>query len=404
MVSTPTPLRILALTHCPPAEPCTFARIFTPLQALQAQGLVEYTLEPIWPWRAATFQHLMSTLTQWDIIWVARPRHYLILPLIREARRVGTPILVDIDDWLLESPDSVNAAEWCGTRASRSTMRGALQAADAVTTSTPTIAERCAALGVRSHVIPNAVDAERFVRLDRPIDRPVTIGFCGTAAHLDDVPLVAPALQHLLAGREEHVQIVTAGCPIPTLLGANGYTHHASVAATEYPALLSSLRLDIGLAPLYDTSFNRARSDIKYLEYSATGAATVASPVAEYRTSLQPDRGILVESPTEEAWLASIVDLIDDPSKRIRLAENAYRWVHAERSIAATATRWLSLFNKYVNHLSVKESPDPHPTIRGIIATGEHVVLGQTLYYGMALPGLARKKVQARRRAGSRSS
>jgi glycosyltransferase involved in cell wall biosynthesis len=393
MESRKQPLRILALTHCPPEEPCTFARIYTPLRALEAMGEVEYTLEPIWPWRAAAFQRLLRDLPNWDIVWVARPRHYLMLPLMREARRVGTPVLVDIDDWLLEEPDSFDALQWVGTRTSQDTTRRSILAADAVTASTPIIAERCAALGVRAHVVPNAVDCRQFTRLSR--DHGIlTIAFCGTIAHRDDVPLIAPALRQLLHTHAGQVRVVTVACPIPDLQGMDAYTHHAFVPATDYPRLLSELRIDIGLAPLYDTSFNRARSDIKYLEYSATGAATIASPVVAYRDTVQEDRGVLVHENTAEAWAEAILRLVDDAPLQRRRANNAYEWVRGERSIEATAHTWLALFRHYADEFGTrgrsKIGQDDPGRLERVL---EHIILRQAPYYGGALPSLLARRL-----------
>ncbi len=383
------PLRVLALTHCLPAEPCTFARIYTPLRTLEALGKVEYVLEPIWPWRAAAFQRLLRDLPNWDIVWVARPRHYLMLPLIREARRIGTPVLVDIDDWLLEEPDSFDALQWVGTRTSQETTRRAILTADAVTVSTQVIAERCAELGVRAHVVPNAVDCHQFTRLTRNTNT-LTVAFCGTIAHRDDVPLIAPGLRRLLLTHAKHTRVVTVACPIPELQGMAGYTHHDFMPATEYPRLLSDLRIDIGLAPLYDTDFNRARSDIKYLEYSATGAATIASPIVPYQ-DVPTYGGILVEENTPEAWTTAIMRLVDDEALRQRIGASAYKWVHAQRSIEATAHRWYDVFRDYALKRGVKPElgiPQQYLDPGHFERVLEHVLLRQAPYYGREMPRL----------------
>ncbi len=392
------PLRILALTHCPPAEPCTFARIYTPLRALQAAGKVEYELHPIWPWKIATFQRLLRDLATWDVVWIARPRHYLMLPIIAEARRVGTPVLVDMDDWLLERPDSFDALQWVGTHASRKTMRAAILGADVVTASTSTIAERSRMLGASALVVANAVNCRQFVRHPRGDDpnRPLTIAFCGTIAHRDDIPLIALALRTLLRERQGRVRVVTVACPIPALQGLPGYTHHDFVPATDYPRFLSDLRIDIGLAPLYDTEFNRARSDIKYLEYSATGAATIASTVVPYQDSMRPDRGVLVAENKPEAWNVAIAALVDNAEHRQQLADNAYSWVRAERSIEATAHKWFDVFNHYaVAHTNARAFGSPRRSLHvagSVEQVLEHVVLRQVPYYGLSLPPLLLKK------------
>ncbi|MFL5664664.1 MAG: glycosyltransferase [Ktedonobacteraceae bacterium] len=346
MEASSKPLRILTLANSEASEGCTFARVITPLCALQKDGLVEFTFVHLRPWNIATLRHVMRELRHWDLIWISRPRHYVMLAIIREARRRAKPVLIDIDDWLLDVPTEHPHAAYFRARPRQETVRLALRTATGITASTPTIAERCRALGLRTHVLPNAVDCSQFTRQPRS-EGPITIAFCGTPTHDKDVSLVALPLRTLLHNRLDHVRIVSVGCSIPELQGLPGYTHHDFVPAPEYPLLISNLCVDIGLAPLQDTPFNRAKSDIKYLEYSASGAVTVASAVAPYQSSIRDDRGILVRTTTPEEWSAALVRLIRDAPLRQRLAARAYEWVRSERSIQATASTWYTTFQGY---------------------------------------------------------
>ena len=56
----------------------------------------------------------------------------------------------------------------------------------------------------------------------------------------------------------------------------------ALVPVTEFPDRLMRERFDIALAPLAANPFNEARSNLKFLEYSLAGAATVASAVGPF--------------------------------------------------------------------------------------------------------------------------
>jgi O-antigen biosynthesis protein len=341
------PLRVLALSHTSAEEGCTFVRLATPLRALQAGGQIEPAIQQLVPWDVATLRRTLRMLQQCDLVWIARPRHYFMLPIIREARRLGKPLLVDIDDWLLDIPSQHVDARFYRMRPCRETIRLALRAADAITTSTPVIAGYGATLGVPTHVLLNAVDCTQFTRPPRR-QGPITIAFCGSPSHYDDVPLIVPALRRVLHDQSGHVRVVAVGCSIPELQNVHGYTYHQVVPATQYPRLLSELGADIGLAPLQDTYFNRAKSDVKYLEYSATGAATIASPVTPYLASVHETRGIVVHENTPEAWSTAIVRLVADTELRQRLATNAYEWVRRERSIEAAAGQWSAIFHEYV--------------------------------------------------------
>jgi glycosyltransferase involved in cell wall biosynthesis len=340
-------MRILALTHCDSAEVCTLVRLDMPLCALQANRNIEYELVTVTLRPTAALRRALRDIARWDIIWVLRPSHYSILPFIYQARHLGKPMLVDLDDWLLGLPAADPDAVFM-TRSARETMRLVLRASTAVTTSSKVIAERCAALGVQPHVLPNAIDSTRYARNARDADL-VTIAYCGSPSHQDDIYLITAGLRELLRAFPGRVRVISLGCPIPELDGHGDYVHYAHVAATDYPRVLSELCIDIGLAPLRDTDFNRAKSDIKYLEYSATGAATIASPVTPYLDSVNQNRGDLLSANTPEAWSAAMRRLVEEPQVRRRLATNAYEWVHRERSIEATAHKWLTVFRDYAD-------------------------------------------------------
>jgi glycosyltransferase involved in cell wall biosynthesis len=353
------PLRVLALANSEATECCTFARITTPLRFLEQQGNIKYTFVHLMPWNGVTTYRIMRELRRWDVIFLARPQQYIVLPIIREARRLGKPILIDIDDWLLDVPAEHPHAAFFKSRPRQEILRTALCAADAITTSTPVIANRCQALGLRTYLLPNAVDCTAFTRQARH-DGLVTIAFCGTISHHTDVPLIAPGLQRILHTHSGSVRVVTVGCPIRELHGIPGYTHVDFVNAADYPQFLSNLRVDIGLAPLQDTPFNRAKSDIKYLEYSAVGAATLASPVFPYQSTIREDRGVLVSPNTHESWTDAVLRLVENHELRQHLASHAYEWVQRERSIAASAQGRHKLFQEYAR----RGSDSPVPTTR----------------------------------------
>lgn len=349
-------LRIVALTDLY-WDGSNYVRLTTPLRALREAYGIDYVELPVpaWrPWPDASSRYRQREIEHCDILWVSRPMHHAALAVIREALRLDKPVLVDIDDWLLDVPAGHDSAALLRVRSRQEVLRVALRAADAVTVSTPQIAERCAALGLRAHLLPNAIDCRRFTRQPRE-PGPLTIAFCGTGTHHDDMPLIGVPLRRLLQDHSDRARVVSVGCAIPQLNSVAGYTHYDYVPSADYPGFLSDLRIDIGLAPLRDSPFSRAKSDIKYLEYSAMGAATIASPVAPYQASIHADRGVIVDENSPAAWLAALQRLVDEPQVRQRLADNAYEWVRHTRSIEAAASQWYDVFHRYADESATRD-------------------------------------------------
>ncbi len=97
----------------------------------------------------------------------------------------------------------------------------------------------------------------------------------------------------------------------------------------EYPICLDRLGFDIALAPLADSEFNKSRSALKFWEYSAAGAVSVASNLEPYASAIQNgSTGLVVDNQTE-SWAQAISKLIRSHDLRRQLLESARRSVEA---------------------------------------------------------------------------
>lgn len=93
-------------------------------------------------------------------------------------------------------------------------------------------------------------------------------------------------------------------------------------------------RMDIGLMPLEDTPWNRGKCAFKAIQYMASGAATVASPVGENSVLIEHRKtGILAT--TKEEWVTSLQELIDNPELRRGLGTVAQARVREHYSYEA---------------------------------------------------------------------
>ena len=108
-----------------------------------------------------------------------------------------------------------------------------------------------------------------------------------------------------------------------------GGTQDGSIVAPyeRYTAVLHAS--DIALLPLNDTDFNRAKSDLKFIESAGHGAAVLASPTVYAGTVRDGETGLIFRSPKEFAQKLDL--LIRRADLRRTLAENAYRYVAEHR-------------------------------------------------------------------------
>ena len=114
---------------------------------------------------------------------------------------------------------------------------------------------------------------------------------------------------------------------------------------TEYPLFMlwfsSHLHWHIAISPLKDTPLNRCKSDIKFLDYSAIGAAGIYSRVPAYESSVRHlETGWLAENEVD-AWVEALEELLSNDGLRTQMAQNATRYLYTERTLARCAQNWL---------------------------------------------------------------
>lgn len=252
-----------------------------------------------------------------------------------DAIRHGQVVLNDVDDhfWALDKRNQAAAASdpKLHPEANRDLYLRSLKVCSAVTVSTPFLASELRKLGVRVpiHVIENAVELSAFaqVRSDRLYrGRPVLGWVGGTPWRSGDLQelrgLLGPFLEHenLLAYHGGHIERP----------GVRSFAHEAGVdprrmltagmvPIDEYPSLMAGL--DIGLVPLRDAPFNRAKSWIKGIEYAAAGIPFVASDLPEYRR-LRDVHGIGRVARKASHWLAHWRELLPVEARQEEAARN----------------------------------------------------------------------------------
>ena len=110
----------------------------------------------------------------------------------------------------------------------------------------------------------------------------------------------------------------------------------------EFMAWFSQLHWDIAIAPLKDTPFNRGKSDIKFLDYCALGAAGIYSNLPVYESSIRHlETGWLADN-TLESWVEALESLLLDNQLRERIAQNAAQYLLTHRTVGCCVHNWLA--------------------------------------------------------------
>ena len=107
------------------------------------------------------------------------------------------------------------------------------------------------------------------------------------------------------------------------------------VPVGEYPARLASMELDVAVAPLEDHPFNRAKSNLRLLEFGALGVPVVASDIHPYRNSPAIRVG-----PGPEEWTDAVLALARDRQAAVVAGAEMRRWVLENFTLGRMLSRW----------------------------------------------------------------
>lgn len=246
---------------------------------------------------------------------------------IRALRDAGAGIVWDNDDDL-SSPNKMRSQQ------THAQLVEVLQLAHVVTTTSPVLAEQYRAWGASEvHVVENYLpDYYAAARTPRPDDG-IVIGWTAAAEHAYDLQQLGlrATLERLLAAHPR-VRVVSAGLKLG--LPADRYQHTEVV---QYQALGQYVSaFDVGIAPIADIPFNRAKSNVKVKEYAAVGVPWLASPIGPYAGLGEKQGGRLVP---DDRWYEELERLVTDERARRKLTKRGVKWGDSQR-LRRNIDRW----------------------------------------------------------------
>lgn len=304
-----------------------------------------------------------------DIVILSRAYQGNITEMLLPFKRAGVKVVYDCDDAM----DIAPPYNLLKSRIENSlpSFYYYLNQADHVTTTTGWLMQH---LGERTSrpvsVFPNCIDPRHWSERDgREESQPFRIGFVGSNTHIRDIQIVLQAM-NIMAARGEKFTAVFGGFSAKNdveawwqqnvdIVGADNIEKsafmielqkvvkmvrdlkskgievewHPVVQIDEFPELVRSLNLDLGVCPLEDTEFNRCKSCIKFYEYSMVGTPVISSNVPPFSDEMDPaDMVNAMEDETlVEAWARHMSSLMKQDLSA--MAARQKRWVLEHRDI-----------------------------------------------------------------------
>lgn len=271
------------------------------------------------------------------IVLVRRPTSDVVLDLVAAADRWRIPVVFDVDDYIFEDdviphiafiqhqPPEVGQ-NWI------SQYRRMLLAAGYFTSATRTLVNRAHALGRPGFVIRNGFNHSQLILSEQAVstrkqDTRIRLGyFSGTRSHQADFRVISPVLLRLLSEFPQ-VDLLVAGdfdlTEFPEFTPFVGRVHSRPfVPWMDLPAEMATAQ--INLVPLERNPFTECKSNLKYYEAAIVRVPTVATPTGPFAQSIRHgENGLLAQ--TQDEWYQALRLLIENPSIRRQIGEQAYQ-------------------------------------------------------------------------------
>jgi hypothetical protein len=259
-----------------------------------------------------------------DVIVAQRWNKHDGLGTWRRARTPTSRLVYDLDDDLWNiTPENWQAYQLYNRPDIRDATEHAAETADLVTVSTEPLAQVMRQFSDRVTVLPNAIPGW-VTRLPHTLHRRPRVGWQGGASHGIDLGQVASPVRRFLKRFPDWD------------LQLNGQDYRDTFRVPAGRAFLvpwvpvyhnpekyyTSITFDIGIAPLWPTTFSASKSAIKVIEYGARGIPSVASDCPAYSGVITHGvDGFLVKRDHE--WLKYLSELAGDDDLREKMGQAA---------------------------------------------------------------------------------
>ena len=288
-----------------------------------------------------------------DVIVIQRINPYSI-HLLKKAKKHNIKVIYESDDDFLDiSPENPSYSYILGNF---DNILKLVKNSDKLVVSTNELKNRFNKLGlenveiIRNYYVEDALPLRPFTFRGNEF---IKIGYFGTLTHDNDLELIHNVilrLKDIFSKKGIHVIFEIVGASIDDSrdwFNVRKVPYYPMSLPAFYDWLNYNSDWDIGIIPLVDNNFNKCKSELKYIEFSALGIPVVASNISVYNETIEDGvTGYLASN--EEEWINKLSSLIENPSLRETILNNARDDLLKNYSLKSRINQWDSIFKELV--------------------------------------------------------
>jgi glycosyltransferase involved in cell wall biosynthesis len=251
--------------------------------------------------------------------------------------RAGAPGVYDLDDGLpWDNGHLPGLGHWWKRPWPRSLIAArAAAAADRVVVGNEVLAEWASTMCSDVRIVPTCVEPDSYTRkIDYSVPAVPVLGWVGSPATEHYLVGVAPALAEVHRRTGARVAMISGPGDVPAALAE--FTDR--VQWSEAVVADAVARWDVGLMPLADGVYERAKCGYKLLQYGSAGLPVVGTPIGVNERLLRDMDGLAPT--TVDEWVDSLVEQLNEPTARRAERGAATRRVAEAHSYDTWESRW----------------------------------------------------------------
>ena len=238
-------------------------------------------------------------------------------------------IIYELDDDLIDVPEWNMAADYFNKN--RKYSLEIIRNCFGVTTSTEHLAKKLRRYNKNVKVFPNHLLKWQWgeIPLIKPINKKPKILWHGSSNHfalprsgLNGGDFGNELINFIIKTSDIYDWNFIGAIPKELIEHKDKFSFHQWRTIFEYPLFIKSLNIDIGIAPLAKEEFNRSKSNIKAMEYTAAGIPGIY-------TNITPYANLKNVCNTDEEMISFVEKMVKDDDFRKQTMEHDYN-VHKD--------------------------------------------------------------------------
>ena len=368
----------MKITFAVPESGCAYWRAKQPCNMIKKQGLADVQI-----FNNQKTHEEMDELLQWgDVIVLQSSMGVDMVAMVARLKKEGKTVVGDYDDLSFSLSPFNPAYKTMGTKNVKvehgeeegyiwkdgvdgfslnanllryRSLQDILKMFNMITTTGNYIKNVYGEYNPNISILPNSIDFNLFQPFPKKDNKQVRIGWTPSDSHYSEIWMVKRVMRRLFKKYGNKIKFVVLGSLFELDKEFNGdeMERSAFIGLDTYPLKLAALDLDIGICPLDDNEFNRAKSPLKWSEYSAMKIPSVVSRLEAYACVDDGVTGLVAG--TEDEFYEKLCELVESKELRNKITQNAYDKNYQDYNLDKNAMLWVDAYEQAMENVDLPE-------------------------------------------------